>query len=75
MTILCDNFYIREDLLNQPAVAGYCCCIGINKDKESETDEISRKGQLVKKKYKKFCFFFDRRKKEPALFLYTAIFL
>ena len=33
-TILCDNFYIREDLLNQPAVAGYCCCIGINKDKE-----------------------------------------
>jgi hypothetical protein len=33
-TILCDNFYIREDLLNEPAVAGYCCCIGINKDKK-----------------------------------------
>ena len=33
-TILCDNFYIREDLLNEPAVGGYCCCIGINKDKK-----------------------------------------
>ncbi len=34
-TILCDNFYIRDDLLNEPAVAGYSCCIGINKDKEN----------------------------------------
>ena len=33
-TILCDNFYIREDLLNESAVGGYCCCIGINKDNE-----------------------------------------
>lgn len=34
-TILCDNFYIRDDLLNEPAVAGYSCCIGINKDKDN----------------------------------------
>lgn len=31
-TILCKDFFIRLDLMNEPGVGGYCCCIGINKD-------------------------------------------
>jgi hypothetical protein len=34
-TVLCENFFIRTDILNEPAVGGYCCCIGINKNKEN----------------------------------------
>lgn len=36
-TILCKDFFIRIDIMNQPAVGGYCCCIGINKN-ESKTN-------------------------------------
>jgi hypothetical protein len=29
-TVVSSNFFIRDDLLNDPVTAGYTCCIGIN---------------------------------------------